>query len=115
MGTSELPTHAAHTAVDLKLNRAEGTLTIKWKDGHTTLLDAPTLRKACPCAACNETRRKETEQLFTILSKDPGTGPPQLTGAALVGNYAIQLTWADGHNTGIYDFKLLRSMDKQAS
>ena len=115
MGASESQAQAAHTATDLKLNRAAGTLTITWKDEHTTVLDASTLRKSCPCASCNETRRNESEQLFNILSKDPGQGPPQLTGAALVGNYAIQLVWADGHNTGIYDFKLLRSMDKQAS
>ncbi|HNO77368.1 MAG TPA: DUF971 domain-containing protein [Phycisphaerae bacterium] len=112
MGASDTPTQDSYTATDLKLNRSEGTLTIAWKDGHVTVLNAATLRKACPCATCNENRRKETSQLFNILSSDPGTGPPQLTGAALVGNYAIQLMWADGHNSGIFDFKLLRSMDK---
>lgn len=112
MGASDSPTQAEHTAIDLKLNRAAGTLTISWKDGRSTTLDAPTLRKACPCATCNETRRKQTEQLFNILSSDPGQGPPQITGASLIGNYAIQLIWADGHSSGIFDFKLLRSMDK---
>jgi len=27
-----------------------------------------------------------------------------------VGNYAVSLTWKDGHNTGIYPFRLLRRL-----
>ena len=27
-----------------------------------------------------------------------------------VGNYALGLTWADGHNTGIYSFRFLRAL-----
>ena len=27
-----------------------------------------------------------------------------------VGNYAISLTWQDGHNTGIYPYRLLRRL-----
>jgi DUF971 family protein len=26
----------------------------------------------------------------------------------MVGNYALQFMWADGHRTGIYTFELLR-------
>jgi DUF971 family protein len=29
----------------------------------------------------------------------------------LVGNYALQLWWDDGHNTGIYTWDYLRRMD----
>ncbi len=115
MSASDSPTQESYAATDLKLNRSAGTLTITWKDGHVTVLAAGKLRKACPCATCNETRRKESTQLFNILSSDPGTGPPQMTGAALVGNYAIQLQWADGHNSGIFDFKFLRSLDNDDS
>ncbi|HYI22111.1 MAG TPA: gamma-butyrobetaine hydroxylase-like domain-containing protein, partial [Candidatus Limnocylindrales bacterium] len=32
----------------------------------------------------------------------------QLTDLQLVGNYAIQPTWADGHHTGFYTFRRLR-------
>ncbi|NOX59269.1 MAG: DUF971 domain-containing protein [Planctomycetes bacterium] len=111
MGTDKSPS-ADCTAMDLKLNREAGTLTVTWKDNHVTVLDAPTLRKACPCATCNESRRKESENLFNILSSDPGQGPPRITGASLIGNYAIQLTWDDGHSAGIFDFKFLRALDK---
>lgn len=30
--------------------------------------------------------------------------------ARLVGAYAIQFDWSDGHNTGIFDFRFLRSL-----
>ena len=36
--------------------------------------------------------------------------PHLLTHLEAVGNYAIAFTWADGHNTGIYSFRLLRSI-----
>jgi DUF971 family protein len=29
----------------------------------------------------------------------------------LVGGYALQPTWADGHNTGIYSYQYLRRID----
>jgi DUF971 family protein len=29
----------------------------------------------------------------------------------MVGGYAIQPTWADGHNSGIYSFQYLRRID----
>ena len=39
------------------------------------------------------------------------TPPPStaVTEAEFVGNYAIRLTWADGHATGIYPFTGLRA------
>jgi DUF971 family protein len=29
-----------------------------------------------------------------------------------VGEYAIQITWKDGHNTGIYSWEYLQELDK---
>ena len=44
------------------------------------------------------------------LDSNPTLSPAQtqLTDLALVGNYAIQPTWADGHHTGFYTFLRLR-------
>ncbi len=33
-------------------------------------------------------------------------------GAELVGQYGLRITWADGHDTGIYDYELLRSLGR---
>ncbi len=30
-----------------------------------------------------------------------------------VGNYAIQISWSDGHNSGIYSFRLLKELEEK--
>jgi DUF971 family protein len=36
----------------------------------------------------------------------------QLTGFDLVGGYALQPRWADGHSSGIYSFTYLRRLEQ---
>ena len=111
-GSDKLNTKAI-TPTAFKIQRDAGQLVVTWQDGHTSRFDMLRLRKSCPCATCNEDRRaRETSSvLLPILTRDPGGGPPQLVDAKLVGNYAIQFVWSDGHDTGIYDFRFLRSLD----
>ena len=33
------------------------------------------------------------------------------TGAELVGNYAVRITFSDGHDTGIFSWQYLREID----
>ena len=97
--------------VDLNLDRKEG-LRIKWADGAESLLPLAYLRKRCPCATCRETREQVPPSSGLSLTILP-TGIERATvfaDAHLVGNYAIQITWADGHSTGIYDFRYLRAI-----
>ena len=53
---------------------------------------------------------------FLWSERPTGTGPgsmsarQDLTHVEGVGNYALGLTWADGHSTGIYSFRLLRGI-----
>lgn len=44
------------------------------------------------------------------LDTNPTLTPDQtrLVDVALVGAYAIQITWGDGHATGYYSYQLLR-------
>jgi hypothetical protein len=42
-----------------------------------------------------------------------GGGALVATGAELVGNYAIKITFSDGHDTGIYSWVYLRSIDPE--
>jgi DUF971 family protein len=46
---------------------------------------------------------------------DPATVPEALvhTDVRMVGNYAIALRFADGHDTGIYPFRYLRDHDPE--
>ena len=43
---------------------------------------------------------------------DPATVPLDVrpVSISLVGSYAIQIAWSDGHNTGIYTYKYLRTI-----
>ena len=80
---------------------------IEWRGGGRSELAFDFLRSRCPCATC-KTEREAKKPLLVILKKDPSV-EVRVTKAKLVGNYAIQFTWSDGHDTGIFDFRLLRS------
>ena len=78
---------------------------IQWGDGHVSIYPARFLRLACPCAICiEETTGKK------IL--DPNQVPENVGPMALqlVGRYALQIQWSDGHSSGIYTFELLRDL-----
>ncbi len=118
---TEGPTFATHgasftadqtTPADLKLKRAEQELRITWKDGRTSVYSAAKLRQNCPCATCRTEREKQSATALTILKRSPED--LKLVNAQLVGHYAIQLFWSDGHDTGIFDFRYLRSLDQGA-
>ena len=86
-------------------DRAASTLELEWPDRHVTVYDFETLRWLCPCAYC-----RGEAGMPGWLDSNPTLTPAQtqLTDLALVGNYAIQPTWADGHHTGFYTFIRLR-------
>ncbi len=85
-------------------------LAVTWPDEHESLLSQGSLRRACPCANC----RGEPDLLGRRLT--PADKPAlttqsyRLSGLKAVGNYALQLFWADGHSTGIYTYDHLRSL-----
>jgi DUF971 family protein len=86
-------------------DRAAGTLRLEWADGHLTTYDTVTLRWLCPCAYC-----RGEAGLPGWLDGNPVLTPDQtrLIGLGLVGNYAVQPTWGDGHESGFHSFMLLR-------
>jgi DUF971 family protein len=83
-------------------------LAIAWNDGTESFIKLKTLRRACPCAACGG----EPDVLGGI-SRPHVTYTNQsfqLVGFDLIGGYALQPRWGDGHNTGIYSFTYLRRL-----
>jgi DUF971 family protein len=83
-------------------------LSIQWDDGHASIISLHTLRENCPCAGC---------QGETVLLKTYKPEPQQhlpgrytLTGVQQVGHYALQISWGDGHSTGIYTWAILRNL-----
>ena len=95
---------------DLKVKLKEQRLLIDWKDGTRSELSLAALRKVCPCATCRTERSTRDENPLKILKSDPTD--VRVTSAQLVGRYAIQFFWSDGHSTGIFEFGFLRSLDR---
>ncbi|HWL94274.1 MAG TPA: DUF971 domain-containing protein [Phycisphaerae bacterium] len=99
--------------VDLHLDRRDG-LTIEWADSRRSTYSLAYLRKSCPCAGCRterETPKPKTSSMSLTVLPENISRAVEFANAKLVGKYAIQIEWADGHNTGIYDFRYLRLID----
>ena len=81
-------------------------LAILWSDGAESYLPLERFRRACPCAMCGG----EPDVLGNIVRPDVNytASSFELVGWQIVGGYAIQPRWADGHNTGLYSFQYLR-------
>lgn len=91
-------------------------LAITWSDGRVSRYPLAFLRSKCPCATCRTGGASSgggpllRGTSLTVLPAGFDRRAAAQT-ATLVGNYAIQIIWADGHDTGIYDFDYLRSID----
>jgi DUF971 family protein len=87
---------------------------ITWADGHASHYDFPYLRDECPCATCNDEREKKSQ--FGAAGPTSSAALPMFKpkaraqAATAVGNYAIQITFSDGHSTGIYSYEHLRAL-----
>ena len=78
---------------------------IVWSDERETRYRAPELRRACPCASCvNEWTGEK------ILKDEKISDDLTLENTSLVGRYALNFRFSDGHETGIYTFKYLRQL-----
>jgi len=95
-----------------------GDVRIVWMDGHESVYPLAYLREKCPCATCTGSHGPPT----TLVRQSRG-GMPIVQGPARrrepsavvssvvpVGKYAIRFTWGDGHDGGIYSWRLLRSV-----
>ena len=87
------------------MQEGDARLRITWGDGRVCHFDAPALRRACPCAGCvNEWTGERTLR--------PDSVPDTVTvgDIEIVGRYALNFRWSDGHETGIYSFRYLREL-----
>ena len=79
----------------------ENLLRVLWDDDVLSDYPFAYLRGWCPCAVC---QGHGGERHFAQVED------PQLVSVTLVGNYAVNPTWSDGHETGIYTFEYLREL-----
>ena len=99
----------------IELDKAAGELAIAWRDGHISRFDLAELRGLCPCANCQEQRQKAAQAnpgQLVLLDGDAATATAEVRSIERVGHYAIRITWADGHDHGMYMFEKLRELDE---
>jgi DUF971 family protein len=89
------------TPLEIRAPRGARVMQISFADGHDGLYPHELLRGYCPCAQCQGHQGP-------IAFVEGGN--LELAEIAEVGNYALVMTWGDGHNTGIYSFNYLRRL-----
>ena len=79
---------------------------IRWDDGAENYHRMEALRAASPSAE----NKGETDLLGQRIGGSDQSAFPgvRVTGWAIVGGYAVQFHFSDGHNTGLFPFEMLR-------
>ncbi len=95
----------------ITLNKSEGYLEITWNDEQVCRYPLAHLREACPCAQCRGGhqymgREHDPEDILRLTPARSYT----VTHLDMVGSYALQPTWDDGHHTGIYTWDYLKRL-----
>jgi DUF971 family protein len=93
-------------ATEIRLNRAERMLLVAFDDGTAAELPAEYLRVESPSAEVqghvpSERQTVGGKRLVAISAIEP------------VGNYAVRLTFDDGHDTGIFSWELLHRLGRE--
>ena len=82
---------------------------MQWDDGTSSYYPIAWLRKMSPSADTRELRAEMARNPLTVLPSSMAnqTGPLTATVAQFVGNYALRITFSDGHDTGIFSWAYL--------
>ncbi len=93
--TSAVPTH-------LRALREQQVFEIEWSVAPLVRIAFRDLRLLCPCAAC-------VDEFTGERIVNPRTVPEDVSPSAMKysGNYALKISWSDGHDTGIYTWEYL--------
>jgi DUF971 family protein len=112
-----IPVDQRKKPLNIKIHVSTGAgVDITWADNHISHYDFSYLRDECPCATCNE--KRDQEQQHPGSKSAPVSSPalpmfkPRIRAqsATQVGNYAVQINFNDGHNTGIFSYEHLRTI-----
>lgn len=95
--------------VHLELDRAKG-LHVTWADGVRSFYPVAHLRRQSPSADARELREQLVSNPLTVLPSSGDAGPLRAESIELVGHYACRIRFSDGHDTGIYSWRYLRSI-----
>lgn len=95
----------AVSPTQIKAHREAGTLSLAWSDGTSYELPFKYVRGECPCAACID---EFTGARILDLDTIPESIIPEQM--AMTGNYALKISWSDGHSTGLYTWDHLHTI-----
>ena len=88
---------------ELKLDAEKRNLAVTFDDGQSFNLPAELLRVMSPSA---EVQGHTPEQRVTV----PGKKNVRIVGLDPVGNYAVRISFDDGHDTGLFSWEYLRNL-----
>ena len=95
-----VPAKGVPQPTEIKLHQKSRLLEIAYADGSTFSLPCEFLRVYSPSAEVRG--HGPGQEVLQVGKKDV-----EVTRVEPVGSYAIQLTFSDGHDTGIYSWELL--------
>ena len=87
------------------IEESDNEVSIKWSDGVETKYNAVQLRRVCPCAGCINEWTGEKRLDETKIAEDLS-----FRHISIVGRYALNFHFSDGHDTGIFSFAFLRKL-----
>lgn len=87
------------------VEESDSELKITWSDDEESLYQAADLRRKCPCAGCVNEWTGER-----MLGAETVPDNVIFTHTSIVGRYALNFHFSDGHETGIFSFKYLREI-----
>ncbi len=95
----------------LELKRDSG-LHVTWNDGRERFYPTALLRRSSPSAEQkNLVEEMEANPLAVLPASMASSDELVAEDAELIGNYAIRIRFSDGHQTGIFSWSYLRSID----
>jgi len=92
----------------INVERSNKRLIINWADGHTSVYPFGGLRNSCPCVFCQGGHDGMGKPMDALNYYVDTPETLEIKNIRQAGNYAIQIYWSDGHNTGIFRWEYLR-------
>lgn len=94
---------------NIRAIRADGVIEMTWPDGRVVRFPNKAVRASCACAGC-------VDEMTGRRTLDVDAIPDDIAVASMspVGNYALQIVWSDGHDTGLFTWARLSALDPHA-